>query len=182
MASHVFFFGEGRAEGDPKRRDLLGGKGAGLAEMTSLGLPGSARLHDFDRSVQRVFATRAHPETLDAEVDRRARARREERRRGARRRSEAAARQRALGRARVDARHDGHDPEPRPERRRPSRGSRRARTIALRDRRVPPLRRDVRVDRARARQGTVRSRARRSARPRREDEKASTRRASTPRS
>ena len=39
MASHVFFFGDGKAEGDPKRRDLLGGKGAGLAEMTSLGLP-----------------------------------------------------------------------------------------------------------------------------------------------
>src|SRR5277367_4622573 len=35
----VFFFGEGHAEGDPKRRDLLGGKGAGLAEMTALGLP-----------------------------------------------------------------------------------------------------------------------------------------------
>src|SRR5579884_352305 len=39
MASNVFFFGDGKAEGDPKRRDLLGGKGAGLAEMTSLGLP-----------------------------------------------------------------------------------------------------------------------------------------------
>ncbi len=36
---NVFFFGEGHAEGDPKRRDVLGGKGAGLAEMTSLGLP-----------------------------------------------------------------------------------------------------------------------------------------------
>ncbi|HEY8077444.1 MAG TPA: pyruvate, phosphate dikinase, partial [Labilithrix sp.] len=35
----VFSFGEGKAEGDPTRRDLLGGKGAGLAEMTSLGLP-----------------------------------------------------------------------------------------------------------------------------------------------
>jgi pyruvate,orthophosphate dikinase len=39
MAKSVFFFGDGHAEGDPKRRDLLGGKGAGLAEMTSLGLP-----------------------------------------------------------------------------------------------------------------------------------------------
>ncbi len=39
MAKSVFFFGEGHPEGDPKRRDLLGGKGAGLAEMTSLGLP-----------------------------------------------------------------------------------------------------------------------------------------------
>ena len=39
MSKSVFFFGDGQAEGDPKRRDLLGGKGAGLAEMTSLGLP-----------------------------------------------------------------------------------------------------------------------------------------------
>jgi pyruvate, orthophosphate dikinase len=35
----VFFFGEGAAEGDKSRRDLLGGKGVGLVEMTSLGLP-----------------------------------------------------------------------------------------------------------------------------------------------
>ena len=35
----VFYFGDGKAEGDPKRKDILGGKGAGLAEMTSLGLP-----------------------------------------------------------------------------------------------------------------------------------------------
>jgi len=39
MSKTVFYFGEGLAEGDPKRKDLLGGKGAGLAEMTSLGLP-----------------------------------------------------------------------------------------------------------------------------------------------
>jgi pyruvate,orthophosphate dikinase len=39
MGKSVFFFGDGKAEGDPKRRDLLGGKGAGLAEMTALGLP-----------------------------------------------------------------------------------------------------------------------------------------------
>src|SRR5579864_2741289 len=39
MAKSVFFFGDGHPEGDPKRRDLLGGKGAGLAEMTAMGLP-----------------------------------------------------------------------------------------------------------------------------------------------
>ena len=39
MSKTVFYFGEGHAEGDPKRKDILGGKGAGLAEMTSLGLP-----------------------------------------------------------------------------------------------------------------------------------------------
>jgi hypothetical protein len=36
---HVYFFGGGRAEGDRTMRDLLGGKGAGLAEMTNAGLP-----------------------------------------------------------------------------------------------------------------------------------------------
>ena len=36
---HVFCFGAGTAEGDRTKRDLLGGKGAGLAEMTSAGLP-----------------------------------------------------------------------------------------------------------------------------------------------
>jgi pyruvate,orthophosphate dikinase len=39
MAKSVFFFGDGVPEGDPKRRDVLGGKGAGLAEMTALSLP-----------------------------------------------------------------------------------------------------------------------------------------------
>src|SRR5665647_2064224 len=35
----VYGFGGGRAEGKPNMRDLLGGKGAGLAEMANLGLP-----------------------------------------------------------------------------------------------------------------------------------------------
>src|SRR5713226_8792150 len=35
----VYFFGAGRAEGDGEWKDLLGGKGAGLAEMTKIGLP-----------------------------------------------------------------------------------------------------------------------------------------------
>jgi len=36
---HVYFFGEGRADGQASMKPLLGGKGAGLAEMTNLGLP-----------------------------------------------------------------------------------------------------------------------------------------------
>ncbi|MGA7885041.1 MAG: pyruvate, phosphate dikinase, partial [Acidobacteriaceae bacterium] len=36
---YVFFFGAGVAEGNGKMRDVLGGKGAGLAEMTNAGLP-----------------------------------------------------------------------------------------------------------------------------------------------
>ena len=37
--THVYFFGTGKADGDRSMRDLLGGKGAGLAEMTNAGLP-----------------------------------------------------------------------------------------------------------------------------------------------
>jgi pyruvate,orthophosphate dikinase len=36
---YIYAWGGGRAEGDAKMRDLLGGKGAGLAEMTNAGLP-----------------------------------------------------------------------------------------------------------------------------------------------
>jgi pyruvate,orthophosphate dikinase len=36
---YVFFFGAGKAEGNGKMKDVLGGKGAGLAEMTNAGLP-----------------------------------------------------------------------------------------------------------------------------------------------
>ena len=36
---YIYAFGGGRAEGDASLRDLLGGKGAGLAEMTRAGLP-----------------------------------------------------------------------------------------------------------------------------------------------
>ena len=36
---HVYFFGGGKADGHGKMKDLLGGKGAGLAEMTRIGIP-----------------------------------------------------------------------------------------------------------------------------------------------
>src|SRR6266540_5775550 len=36
---HVFFFGAGKADGNRNMKDLLGGKGSGLAEMTNAGLP-----------------------------------------------------------------------------------------------------------------------------------------------
>ena len=38
-SKYVYFFGGGKAEGSGSMRNLLGGKGAGLAEMTSIGLP-----------------------------------------------------------------------------------------------------------------------------------------------
>ncbi|MGA8345767.1 MAG: pyruvate, phosphate dikinase, partial [Candidatus Sulfotelmatobacter sp.] len=36
---YVYFFGGGKADGNGKMKDVLGGKGAGLAEMTNAGLP-----------------------------------------------------------------------------------------------------------------------------------------------
>jgi pyruvate,orthophosphate dikinase len=36
---YIYAFGGGRADGDASMRDILGGKGAGLAEMTNAGLP-----------------------------------------------------------------------------------------------------------------------------------------------
>ena len=36
---NVYFFGDGVAEGNRQQKDLLGGKGANLAEMTNLGIP-----------------------------------------------------------------------------------------------------------------------------------------------
>ncbi len=39
MKKYVYFFANGKAEGNAKMKDILGGKGAGLAEMTNLGIP-----------------------------------------------------------------------------------------------------------------------------------------------
>src|SRR6516225_8192592 len=36
---YVYFFGGGAADGNGRMKDTLGGKGAGLAEMTAAGLP-----------------------------------------------------------------------------------------------------------------------------------------------
>ena len=35
----VYFFGDGKAEGSAKMKQLLGGKGANLHEMSSIGVP-----------------------------------------------------------------------------------------------------------------------------------------------
>ena len=68
MAKSVYFFGDGKAEGDSKRRDLLGGKGAGLAEMTSLGLPVPPGF-TISTEVSAAYSKDGKwPATLDAEV------------------------------------------------------------------------------------------------------------------
>ena len=39
IKKRVYRFGAKKAEGDGKMRELLGGKGANLAEMTNIGMP-----------------------------------------------------------------------------------------------------------------------------------------------
>ncbi|HEX8154407.1 MAG TPA: PEP/pyruvate-binding domain-containing protein, partial [Thermoanaerobaculia bacterium] len=39
MQKYVYYFGDGHAEGNAQMKDVLGGKGAGLAEMTNIGVP-----------------------------------------------------------------------------------------------------------------------------------------------
>ena len=39
MKKYVYAFGGGTADGDGKMKDVLGGKGAGLAEMSRAGVP-----------------------------------------------------------------------------------------------------------------------------------------------
>ena len=39
MKKYVYFFGMNQTEGNAKMKNLLGGKGANLAEMANLGIP-----------------------------------------------------------------------------------------------------------------------------------------------
>ena len=60
MAKWVYGFGEGRADGTGAMKDLLGGKGAGLAEMTTRPA-GAAGLHHHHRGLHLVLRARAEP-------------------------------------------------------------------------------------------------------------------------
>ena len=69
MTKYVYFFGDGQAEGSGEMRNLLGGKGANLAEMTSIGLPVPAGFTLSTEVCTAFYANnRNYPETLKAEV------------------------------------------------------------------------------------------------------------------
>ncbi len=51
MTKWVYSFGNGSAEGEAAMKNLLGGKGANLAEMSNQGLTRAARFHDHHRSL-----------------------------------------------------------------------------------------------------------------------------------
>ncbi len=65
----VYFFGDGRAEGNAGMRELLGGKGAGLSEMSSLGIPVPPGFTITTEVCSAYYAAgRQYPEGLDEQV------------------------------------------------------------------------------------------------------------------
>ena len=65
----VYLFGDGRAEGGADMRELLGGKGAGLSEMSSLGIPVPPGLTITTEVCSAYYANgRQYPDGLDEQV------------------------------------------------------------------------------------------------------------------
>ncbi len=123
---YVFDFAEDSGGG----RELLGGKGIGLAEMTALGVPVPDGFTITTEACRAYLAAGGEvPAGLDDEVDEHIAALEERTGQGLRRRARPAPRLGSLGRGGLDARDDGHDPQPRLERRRRSKGSPRRRAI-----------------------------------------------------
>jgi len=68
---YVYFFGAGKADGSGAMKDLLGGKGAGLAEMTRIGLPVPAGFTITTEACDYYFKHgQKYPKELRAEVAR----------------------------------------------------------------------------------------------------------------
>jgi pyruvate,orthophosphate dikinase len=71
MAKYVYFFGAGEAEGRGEMKNLLGGKGANLAEMTSIGLPVPAGFTISTEVCTEFYKNnRNYPSGLEDEVNR----------------------------------------------------------------------------------------------------------------
>ena len=68
-AKLVYLFGDGRAEGGADMRNLLGGKGAGLSEMSSLGIPVPPGLTITTEVCSAYYANgHRYPDGLDEQV------------------------------------------------------------------------------------------------------------------
>src|ERR1700683_2468900 len=69
MSKYVYFFG-GKAEGRADMKNLLGGKGANLAEMTNIGLPVPAGFTITTEVCNYFYANdRKYPKELQKQVE-----------------------------------------------------------------------------------------------------------------
>ena len=158
---YVYFFGDGKADGDRTMKDLLGGKGSGLAEMTNAGLPVPPGFTITTEVCNIYYGEKAKiPAAIDREIDEPVK--KLEKAAGA----TLGSTENPLlvsvrsGRQVLDARHDGHDPEPRPERRCRRRAEEPDPERPVRVRQLPALHPDVRQRRPRNSEGCVRARVR----------------------
>ncbi len=111
---YVYFFGAGKADGTGDMRELLGGKGAGLAEMTRIGLPVPAGFTITTETCDYYFKHgRKYPEGTARGSCEKCRAARKAHQEKARRRERSAAGQRAVRLGAIDAGNDGDDSESR---------------------------------------------------------------------
>jgi pyruvate, orthophosphate dikinase len=65
----VYFFGQGRADGTAAMKDVLGGKGAGLAEMTTIGIPVPPGFTIASSLCLSYLESRQFPKRLQVEVE-----------------------------------------------------------------------------------------------------------------
>jgi pyruvate,orthophosphate dikinase len=68
MTKRCYYFGDGQADGSQKDRNLLGGKGANLAEMVKIGLPVPPGFTITTDTCNEYTKLQALPPALDAEV------------------------------------------------------------------------------------------------------------------
>jgi pyruvate, orthophosphate dikinase len=65
----VYFFGQGRADGTAAMKDVLGGKGAGLAEMTTIGIPVPPGFTIASNICVHYLESQQFPKRLQAQVE-----------------------------------------------------------------------------------------------------------------
>ena len=147
---YVYLFGK-KTDGNGTMKPLLGGKGANLAEMCRIGLPVPPGLHHHHRGLHLLLRPQAHAirRRCKAQMQAGIAALEKQTRQEVRRPEEPAARVGPLRRPRLDAGHDGHDPQPRAQRPDRRGAGEEDRQPALRLGLLPPLRADVRRRRAR---------------------------------
>ena len=116
MKNYVYNFGGGTADGDGKMKEVLGGKGAGLAEMSKAGVPVPPGFTISTEVCNIFFENRNKvPEEINQQVLRGLGQAGKADRQEAGRSEESAAGQRAQRREVLHAGHDEHHSEPRLE-------------------------------------------------------------------
>ena len=157
MKNYVYSFGGGTADGDGKMKDVLGGKGAGLAEMSRAGVPVPPGF-TISTEVCNIYFENNNkvPEEINEQILKALDKLEAQIGKKLGDPDESAAGQRPLRREVLHAGHDEHDSQPRPERQDRGGSGQAHRQSALRLRFLPPLHSDVRRSRARYRHGEVR--------------------------